>query len=49
MLDTTTMVDPVHRRSVAEGMVRTTTTCMMSSVTEMHATGLKTSVEDESA
>jgi hypothetical protein len=48
MLDAATVVDPVHRRSVAKGMVRTTATCTMSSVTEMHAVGLKTDVENES-
>jgi hypothetical protein len=35
----------LHQRSMANSMVETTVTCVMSSVIEMHATGSKTSAE----
>jgi hypothetical protein len=39
----------LHKRSVAEGVVGTTVTCMTSSVVEMPMVGSKTGVESESA
>jgi hypothetical protein len=38
----------LHQRSTLEGVIGMTATCVMSSVIEMHATILKTGVENKS-